>query len=184
MIIQITSNMLHVSAKYDIQMCFHSICNWPWFWKFMITYGQTWCCHGFIGCPLDDFPFVFNWNICRNLVPLRDIRLQNLTDLDFEQSVTRVRSDGVPGLPIYGFLLQWNLSWETTAMGDHLSWKTRRRPLWWMKAQEQLLISSLNNCKVHVICTLVFSSKTTQGQNSWSHISHKICKGNCIMRGF
>ena len=38
------------------------------------------------------------------LAPLRDIRRQNLSDLDFSRSL-KVKRHGVIGLAIYGFLL-------------------------------------------------------------------------------
>ncbi len=47
-----------------------------------------------------------NSNIGPNSAPLRDIRLWNLCDIDFDLSWSiKVKSDGVIGLPIYGFLL-------------------------------------------------------------------------------
>ncbi len=50
-----------------------------------------------------------NSDIGLNSAPLRDIRHRNLSDLDFDLSRSlKVKSDGVIGLPIYGFLLMVN----------------------------------------------------------------------------
>ena len=52
---------------------------------------------------------MFNSNIGPNWAPLGDISLQNLGDLDFDLSMSlKVKSDGVIGLAIYGFLLMVN----------------------------------------------------------------------------
>ena len=52
---------------------------------------------------------MFNSNIWPNLDPLRDIKFQNLGDLDCDLSRSlRVKSDGAIGLNIYGFLLMLN----------------------------------------------------------------------------
>ena len=48
-----------------------------------------------------------NSNIRPNVVPFRDIRLWNLSDLDFDLSRS-FKCDGVIGLPIYDFLLMFN----------------------------------------------------------------------------
>ena len=46
-----------------------------------------------------------NGNIGPDLVPLRDIRLENLSDLDFDLSRSlKVKRHGVIGLTIYDFL--------------------------------------------------------------------------------
>ncbi len=43
------------------------------------------------------------------MAPLRDIRLQNMSDIEFDLSRSlKVKSDGTVGLPIYGFLLMFN----------------------------------------------------------------------------
>ncbi len=62
-----------------------------------------------------DSPYMFflvmiNSNIRPNYAPLRDIRLRNLSDLDFDLSRSnfKVESDDVIGLPIYSFLLMFN----------------------------------------------------------------------------
>ena len=48
---------------------------------------------------------MFNGNIWSNSAPLRNIRLQNLSDLDFDISRSlKVKCDGAIGLSIYGFL--------------------------------------------------------------------------------
>ena len=49
-----------------------------------------------------------NSNIWPNSVPLQDIRLRNLSDLDFDLSMPRkIKCVGVIGLSIYGFLLMY-----------------------------------------------------------------------------
>ncbi len=63
------------------------------------------------GLPIYHFLSVWNTtcNIWPNLATLQDIRLQNLTDLDFDLSSSlKVISYGAIGLPIYGFLLMFN----------------------------------------------------------------------------
>ena len=69
-----------------------------------------------------DSPYVVSYwrfisNIWPNLVPLRDIRLQNHSDLDVDLSRSlKVRCDGAIGLPIYGFLLTVNSNiWSNSA---------------------------------------------------------------------
>ena len=52
---------------------------------------------------------MFNSNIGPNWAPLRNWRLHNLGDLDFDLSRSlKVRSNGAIGLAIYGFLLMIN----------------------------------------------------------------------------
>ena len=54
---------------------------------------------------------MFNSNIGLNYAPLRDIRLLNLGDLDFDLSRSlKVKCAGAIGLPIYGFLLMFNIT--------------------------------------------------------------------------
>ncbi len=49
---------------------------------------------------------MFNSNIWPNSAPLQDIRLQNLSDLEFDLSRSlKVKCDDVIGLVIHGFLL-------------------------------------------------------------------------------
>ncbi len=49
---------------------------------------------------------MFNSNIWPNSAPLQDIRLQNLSDLEFDLSRSfKVECDDVIGLVIHGFLL-------------------------------------------------------------------------------
>ncbi len=49
---------------------------------------------------------MINSNIWPNSAPLRDTKLRNLSDYDFELSRSlKVKCDGVIGLAIYGFLL-------------------------------------------------------------------------------
>ena len=49
---------------------------------------------------------MFNSNLWYNSAPLQDIRLRNLSDLDFDLSGSlKVKCDGVIGLFMYGFLL-------------------------------------------------------------------------------
>ena len=52
---------------------------------------------------------MFNSNIWPNLSPFQDIRLWNLSGLEFDLSVSlKVRSNGAIGFPIYDFLLVYN----------------------------------------------------------------------------
>ncbi len=52
---------------------------------------------------------MFNSNMGPNYAPLRDIRLQNVGDVDFYPSRSlKVKCDGAIGLTIYGFLLMFN----------------------------------------------------------------------------
>ena len=49
---------------------------------------------------------MFNSNRGPDVAPLRDIQLQNLSDIDFDLSRSlKVICDGAIGLPNYGFLL-------------------------------------------------------------------------------
>ncbi len=53
---------------------------------------------------------MFNSNIWPNSAPLQDIRLQNLSDLEFDLSRSlKVKCDDVIGLAIYGFLLTYTV---------------------------------------------------------------------------
>ena len=52
---------------------------------------------------------MFNSNIGPNMAPLRDIKLQNLGDLEFDLSrLLKVKSNGAVTLPIYDILLVSN----------------------------------------------------------------------------
>ncbi len=51
---------------------------------------------------------MFNSNLWPNSAPLRDRRLQNQSDLEFDLSRSRkIKYDGVIGLSIYDFLLMY-----------------------------------------------------------------------------
>ena len=66
-------------------------------------------CNIAIGLPIYGFLLMFNGNIVPNCAPLRDIRLQNLSDLDLDLSRSlKVKCVSAIGLPIYGFLLMFN----------------------------------------------------------------------------
>ena len=56
-------------------------------------------------------------SIWPNSAPLRDIRLSNLSDLEFDLSRSlKVKYDGFLGRPIYGFLLMFNNNiWPNSA---------------------------------------------------------------------
>ncbi len=66
---------------------------------------------------------MLNSNIGPNSAALRDIRLQNIDDLDFDLSRSlKVKCDGAIGLPIYGFLLMVNSNiWPNTALLQDIS---------------------------------------------------------------
>ncbi len=57
-------------------------------------------CEGAIGLPIYNFLFMVNSNIRHNSAPLRDITLLNLSDLDFNLSMSLKVKYGVIGLPI------------------------------------------------------------------------------------
>ncbi len=58
-------------------------------------------CDGTIGLPIYCFILVPNSNIWPNSTHLRDIKLQRLSDLDFElPRLLKVKSDCAVGLPI------------------------------------------------------------------------------------
>ncbi len=60
------------------------------------------------GLPTYAFLFMLNTNIWTNIAPLRDKMLQNVSDLDFETSMSlKVKCESVFGLPIYAFLLMF-----------------------------------------------------------------------------
>ena len=60
---------------------------------------------------------MFNSNIWPNSTPLQDIRLQNLSDLEFDLSRSlKVKCDDVIGLSLYAFLLMFNSNiWPDSA---------------------------------------------------------------------
>ncbi len=59
---------------------------------------------------------MFNSNIGPNTAPLRDIRLQNLGDLEFDRSRSlTVKSNGAFELPIYDFLLVSNSNYMSNS---------------------------------------------------------------------
>ncbi len=59
-------------------------------------------CDGGTGPPIYDFLLVFNSNIAPNSAPLRDMGLQNLSDLDFDLSRSlKVKCDCLIGLHIW-----------------------------------------------------------------------------------
>ena len=67
-----------------------------------------------------------NSNIGPNSAPLRDIRLWNLSDLDFDLSRSlKVKSNGAVGLSIYEFLLMFNSNQISIShhLGDICIWK-------------------------------------------------------------
>ncbi len=54
---------------------------------------------------------MFNSNIWPNSAPLQDIRLQNVSDLEFDLSrALKVKCDIVIGLNTYAFLLMFNIN--------------------------------------------------------------------------
>ncbi len=65
--------------------------------------------------PLDRLPIyglllIFNSNTWPNSAPLDDVRLREVSDLDFDLSRSlNVKSDGATGLARYGFILMFNL---------------------------------------------------------------------------
>ncbi len=66
---------------------------------------------------------MFNGNIGPNSAALRDIRLRNFGDLDFDLSRSlKVKCNGAIELPIYGFLLMVNSNiWPNTALFEIMS---------------------------------------------------------------
>ncbi len=66
-------------------------------------------CGGAIGLAIHGFQLLFDSNIGPSMTLLRDIRLRNLGDLEFNLSRSlKVKCEGAIGLPIYGFLLLFN----------------------------------------------------------------------------
>ncbi len=66
-------------------------------------------CDSGIQLPIYGFILTFNSNICFNSAPLRDIRVGNLSDVDFDLSRSlKIKYDGAIRLPIYEFLLMYN----------------------------------------------------------------------------
>ena len=58
--------------------------------------------------PTYDFLLMVNGNIWPNTASLQDIRLRNLSDLEFDISRSlKVKCDDVMGLAIHGFLLTY-----------------------------------------------------------------------------
>ncbi len=79
---------------------------WPWLWFFKVTQGQMWQSRW---TPHIYFPITFYSNVWTNSGPLQDIRLQNLSDIEFDLSRSlKVKCDSVIGLPIYAFLSVFN----------------------------------------------------------------------------
>ncbi len=77
---------------------------WSWHWPFKVTQGQTWSCH-WTPC-IYAFLLMFNSNLWPYSVPLQDIRLQNLSDLEFDLSMSlKVKCHDIIGIAIHGFLL-------------------------------------------------------------------------------
>ncbi len=65
-------------------------------------------CDSVIGLPIYAFLLMFNSNIWPKSAPLQDIRLRNLSDLEFDLSRSlKVKCDDVIGLAIHGFLLTY-----------------------------------------------------------------------------
>ena len=59
-------------------------------------------CDGTTGLSIYGFLLMFNSNIWPNMAPLQDIRLQNLSDLEFDlRRSFKVRSNGAVGLTTY-----------------------------------------------------------------------------------
>ncbi len=57
------------------------------------------------------FILMVNSNIGPNWAPLRDIRLQHLSDLDFDSSGSlKFKYDSAIGLTIHGFILMINVN--------------------------------------------------------------------------
>ena len=70
-----------------------------------------------IGLPIYAFLFMFNSNIRPNSAPLRDVRFQNLGDLDIDLSRS-LRSNVIIPMdsPYYAFLLIFNgVIWPTSS---------------------------------------------------------------------
>ncbi len=63
-------------------------------------------CDGVIGLPIYGFLLMVNSNIWPNTAFLRDISLQNMSDLEFDLSKSlKVKANDAFGLPIYDLLL-------------------------------------------------------------------------------
>ena len=60
---------------------------------------------------------MFNGSMWPNSAPLQDIKLQNVSDLDFDLSRSlKIKCDSVIGLPVYAFLLMlYSHIWPNSA---------------------------------------------------------------------
>ncbi len=68
-------------------------------------------CDGVIGFPNILLIMLYSNIWPANYSPIRDIRLRNLSDLDFDLSMTlNVKCDGAIGLPVYGLLLMFHIA--------------------------------------------------------------------------
>ncbi len=88
---------------------------WPWQWRFEFMKVKFNCTNGL---PIHTFLLIFNSNIWPYSVPLRDIMLRNLRDLDSDLSRS-LRSNVIctNGLPTYVFLLMLNSNiWTNIAV--------------------------------------------------------------------
>ncbi len=70
-----------------------------------------------IGLPIYAFLLMFNSNLWPNYAPSQDIRLQNVSDLEFHLSRSlKGKCDSVIELPIYAFLFMFNSNiWPNSA---------------------------------------------------------------------
>ncbi len=87
-----------------------SKCEWPWIWPLKVAI-DVWRslkvkCDDVIGLSLYAFLLMFNSNMWPNSAPLQDIRLWNLSDLEFDLwRSLKVKYDSVIGISIYALLL-------------------------------------------------------------------------------
>ncbi len=85
------------------------------------------------------FLLMFNSNLWRNSAPLQDIRLRNLSDLEFDLSMSlNGKCDSVIGLLIYAFLLMFNSN------------------IWCISARLQDIYMASKSCQV--LCQVLLSS--------------------------
>ena len=69
-----------------------------------------------LDCPYMVFLLMFNSNIGPNMAPLRDISLQNMSDLEFNLSRSlKVKCNGAVRLSIFDFLLLSNSNYMSNS---------------------------------------------------------------------
>ena len=123
-------------------------------------------CEGFIGLAIYAFLLMVNSNIGPSMAQLRDIRVWNLVDLDFDLSSSlKVKSNGAVGLSIYDFLLVSN--------SNHMSISHRLWDLTTLKFSPYLLSLGQNFGPISTTLSLTFqghSRSNVKVSMDWQYI--------------